>query len=847
MSCNTFIPIMDLVREVEALLAANYIDKDDPRITGGVFTNPTIREGFLLDVDARAEFCRLVQECGIDAPFGKMWLSRPLQPGNTLVSYEEEGEVRVRWVTANKPPEGKMWLPKPTAVDTVAVSYTLGDTIEVKWVPREEVSPDSVDTIVKTRSGLTQRDLNDGLASIQTMLALPEPANGMRVFVKGLQGGWFEYNSSKSDTNDGGTVFNGWVRITMRTDNLVEWFGAKWDGTDTTEALDKAIIESAKRKRVLNFGGSDRTYTVNTMRHISGWQCSSFLIQSDMHLVGQGCKIIVDNINTPYPSKEIPIDWAKRIFTVSTENDGVIAQDVPVENVTIDGIDFDTQYDKYSIKKQDVAVFISAGMILNNILIKNCEVRNGGGSNTFGCFTAHNNSEIISKNWKVLDCRIINSGQGYDHSPVYIMADDAEVKVDILQQFNDPVKNLWAANAIEVHGSNQNIHHCLIDKVGGGIISGINYKARVDNTSINNNIINSYGGAITIWSGEDVYDKGHGNVSITNNTIRILPHLLDGYRKGIGNGQLGNSVNSLVISGNHITCEDAVGATTSSKPIDLWYIGGGIGFGAMGVLSITGNTCIGSNGIHVRSDTANMSFINTTIKSNIIHLTHTIANNELNRGVYVKNSPLGSAFNNANTIIRDNNVSTNIPNNTVCYEVDGATGALSIENIAPPNCVKYRILTQPSYYVDSESPIRPTNINGSIHKIRNNSMTFRVNVATMQEAGTENELWLCTMPVGSKVDSVYTVQQSKISPDTINAGYSVGDNVTKNKYLWAATFNTVGSGTRVGFTEDQKGTALKLGNVAFIDELENLFLHINATDLSAISGTIDVTINFSYV
>lgn len=99
MSCNTFIPIMDLVREVEALLAANYIDKDDPRITGGVFTNPTIKEGFLLDVQAREEFCRLVQECGLDAPFGKMWLSRPLYPDQMFVSYEDSGEPQTKWKT----------------------------------------------------------------------------------------------------------------------------------------------------------------------------------------------------------------------------------------------------------------------------------------------------------------------------------------------------------------------------------------------------------------------------------------------------------------------------------------------------------------------------------------------------------------------------------------------------------------------------------------------------------------------------------------------------------------------------------------------------------------------------
>ena len=80
----------------------------------------------------------------------------------------------------------------------------------------------------------TQKQINDGLDSVAAMLAIKNPSNGMRVYVKsyhaGLNkgGGAFVYDNSKASINDLGTVINGWVRQNIKT--VTVWdFGYKSD------------------------------------------------------------------------------------------------------------------------------------------------------------------------------------------------------------------------------------------------------------------------------------------------------------------------------------------------------------------------------------------------------------------------------------------------------------------------------------------------------------------------------------------------------------------------------------------------------------------------------------------
>lgn len=100
MSCNTSLPITDIAERVAALLGANYIDKDDPRIHQGVFTEPTIRGGLTLDEAAKEDFCELSQQCDREPPFGKVWVAQPLYPGMVLASVPDGEDVLAVWRSA---------------------------------------------------------------------------------------------------------------------------------------------------------------------------------------------------------------------------------------------------------------------------------------------------------------------------------------------------------------------------------------------------------------------------------------------------------------------------------------------------------------------------------------------------------------------------------------------------------------------------------------------------------------------------------------------------------------------------------------------------------------------------
>lgn len=98
MSCNNPIPLQTVADQVAALLSANYVDRDDPRISQGVFTEPSIRGVFILDPSAKLTFCELVQECAVIPPYGKTWVDRPIYPERILASYTEDGETKHKWV-----------------------------------------------------------------------------------------------------------------------------------------------------------------------------------------------------------------------------------------------------------------------------------------------------------------------------------------------------------------------------------------------------------------------------------------------------------------------------------------------------------------------------------------------------------------------------------------------------------------------------------------------------------------------------------------------------------------------------------------------------------------------------
>lgn len=140
MSCNTKTSLAAVIDAVNAQLNNNYVDRDDPRIDQGVFTEPTIRGGLMLDEAAKLDFCGYVTECGLRAPFGKQWVDRPLYPDRVLVSYTDQ------------------------AGDS-------GDEINTKWAELTDIIDDTMVTVTPKFPGavtLKQSDVNAAIITAKT-------------------------------------------------------------------------------------------------------------------------------------------------------------------------------------------------------------------------------------------------------------------------------------------------------------------------------------------------------------------------------------------------------------------------------------------------------------------------------------------------------------------------------------------------------------------------------------------------------------------------------------------------------------------------------------------------------
>ena len=137
------------------------------------------------------------------------------------------------------------------------------------------------DTLIAVSENVNQRQINDGLESIAQLLAIKNPRNGQRVYVKsyhaGLNkgGGTFVYDSTKATINDGGMVINGWVRQVTNTYLNVVNFGALGDGvTNDFDAFKRIenymIANKALKNFAIHLPTSNSFYLVNGQSFKSG-------------------------------------------------------------------------------------------------------------------------------------------------------------------------------------------------------------------------------------------------------------------------------------------------------------------------------------------------------------------------------------------------------------------------------------------------------------------------------------------------------------------------------------------------------------------------------------------------
>lgn len=104
-------------------------------------------------------------------------------------------------------------------------------------------------------SGLNQQVINRGVNTIADLLAIPNPKNGSRVYVKGYRaatnlalakpykgGGDFVFISENAGVNNGITIFNGWTRLGITNNVTPEMAGAYANDINSdADAFDIAI------------------------------------------------------------------------------------------------------------------------------------------------------------------------------------------------------------------------------------------------------------------------------------------------------------------------------------------------------------------------------------------------------------------------------------------------------------------------------------------------------------------------------------------------------------------------------------------------------------------------------
>lgn len=127
--------------------------------------------------------------------------------------------------------------------------------------------------------------------SIADLSTIKNPKDGLRVYVKSyyagqvVGGGYFIYNSSKSNVNDYGLVINGWVRVISGTELLAVDFGLKGDGTNEYAGLNSLLGKASERSMAVNLCG----LTITT---------APITATGDIEVVGRGGLKLLAGSNT---------------------------------------------------------------------------------------------------------------------------------------------------------------------------------------------------------------------------------------------------------------------------------------------------------------------------------------------------------------------------------------------------------------------------------------------------------------------------------------------------------------------------------------------------------------------
>lgn len=406
---------------------------------------------------------------------------------------------------------------------------------------------------------VAQKQINDGLDSVALMLAIKNPREGQRVYVKsyyvGLNkgGGTFVYDSTKATVNNSGTVINGWVR---QIDYFVTpcMFGAYADNvTNDAQYIQKAIDVAVIDHKELHFEG----YKYMVRKEDVGSYLSPILeIRGEISLVGNNATIRInqDGVTTTNPI-------SMTLFKPSRPQEDATNYGKSLGKIKISGFKLDGGFDyaKYTnhtnaSDPKKCFLFYGFETLYDELLIED---------NTITRFAQQNmvalGSSSMFEQWGIPHRTRIENNYFYDNglladmSILYLMSTDVTVANNKFEQPKG--REHYCECAIELHADRSNV----IDNTFVNIKAWVNlavgdYKTEVGGYVVSGNRGEAIACVARIWSGEVNEEPNLSEIVVANNTVEFIDsdnvNMENIIRGVVTTGAFNHFLRNLVVSDN---------------------------------------------------------------------------------------------------------------------------------------------------------------------------------------------------------------------------------------------------------------------------------------------------------
>ena len=305
------------------------------------------------------------------------------------------------------------------------------------------------DTFVVVDGTLSQRTINKGLESIADLLTIANPKDGLRVYVKsyhvGLNkgGGVFIYDSTKADINDGGYIFNGWVRQLVSDALTPEMFGAIGDGINDDAPAIRKCFTAAYEYGVGNVELLNK-YLLNSPKTVG--EPAILSLYPNVNVLGKGTGELI--VGDAIPDNNHILSGG--FFIITEDNIG---------NFEITGLNFTKKSALTNMKTYSSNLAIHT-MGLNNVLIRDCVFDELDTSNVIACGIEWDGvqygSNITVENNRFLKVVAENS-INIDHSTLYVQAKNSVVRNNVFR--GATTQQAKVSCCVEIHAKDIEVYN----------------------------------------------------------------------------------------------------------------------------------------------------------------------------------------------------------------------------------------------------------------------------------------------------------------------------------------------------------------------------------------------------